>query len=209
MISLRSLDGKAVKHVADLKHNGYYVAVGPHETFRHVDYSPDGRPNIIVPMKNRSSFTAQTYQDPEGQKRRRTFVVRLKKTDEAAGGETDQADEDEEEDAEPAQGGSRNGSGSRHGSRHSQTRGGRMSQDRDATAAGASDEEDDDDEEGDRASWNTTRKSVHDQDPSLLGPVETKMSACSLALALPGLALLMSTAGKLPNICTVRARFQG
>ncbi|OQV20863.1 putative Doublecortin domain-containing protein 2C [Hypsibius exemplaris] len=88
--SLRTLDGNAIKHVADLKNGGYYVAVGPYEKFRHADYSPEGRPIIVVPMKQRSSFTANTYQDPDGQKRRRTFVVRLKKN------EQDRFDETEE-----------------------------------------------------------------------------------------------------------------
>lgn len=95
--SIRTIDGTSIHHVADLKHNGFYVAVGPYEKFRSVDYSPDGRPTMAVHMNARTSFVASTYQDPEGRKRRRTFVVRLKKND---GNPAEDGEETEEEDAQ-------------------------------------------------------------------------------------------------------------
>ena len=76
------MDGKNIEHVTDLKSNGYYVAVGPYEKFRHVEYTLEGRPNMFVPIKRSGKNPyeiTQVEQPGVERKRRRTFVVRLKK----------------------------------------------------------------------------------------------------------------------------------
>ncbi|GAU99083.1 hypothetical protein RvY_10128 [Ramazzottius varieornatus] len=98
IIHLCTLDGKLIEHVADLKTNGYYVAVGPYEKFRHVEYTLEGRPNMVVPIKRsgKNPYEVKEAEQPGAErKRRRTFVVRLKKNSSMTDDE-----EEREEDSE-------------------------------------------------------------------------------------------------------------
>lgn len=71
-----------MEHVVDLHPNCYYVTVGPFEKFHSVNYEPTGRQDLFMPMsaKHPSVYQREAPARAEaGMRRRRTFVIRLKK----------------------------------------------------------------------------------------------------------------------------------